>query len=132
MKNKTPKNKVTLETIADSIGKLDLKIGSLDKRLSRKIDDKIDELAISTANGFRDLEMRLTKKIDAVDIRVNSVEIKVDNLEAKLDHTAKNLNTKVDSLDAKIDDLNFYKVRDEVFFLNKRVTKVETKIGIKA
>jgi hypothetical protein len=128
MKKETPKKKVTLETIADSIGKLDVGL----KRLDRKIDDKIDELAISTANGFRDLEIRLTKKIDTVDIRVNAVEVKVENLGAKLDHTRKDLGTRIDGLDAKIGDLNFHKVRDEVFLLTKRVGKIENKVGMKA
>jgi uncharacterized coiled-coil protein SlyX len=131
VKVKTSKKKITLETIAGSIVGLDVKIGSLDvklNKLTKKVDNletNVDELAISTANGFRDIEIRLTKKIDEVDIRVNGVE-------TKLDHTAKALNSKVDSLDAKISDLNFHKVRNEVFFINKRVTKIESKVGMKA
>jgi hypothetical protein len=131
MKTKTPKKKVTLETLASLI------VG-VDKKLSRKIDDKIDELAISTANGFRDLEIRLTKKIDVVDIRVSGVDTRLDFVEKKVDHLDKkitgvetNLGKKIDGLDMKINDLNFHKVRDDVFFLGKRMDKIESKVGMK-
>ncbi len=107
MKNKTTKKKVTLERIADSITKLDI-----------KIDEKIDELAMATAKGFKDVEERLSNKIDGVGTNFN---FKINSVE-------KTLNKKIDGLDSKIDDLNFHKVRDEVFFLTQRVVKVERKV----
>jgi uncharacterized protein YoxC len=106
MKKQTPTKKVTLESIANSI----------------------DDLATATARGLKDVEERLSKRIDGVDERLDGVETKVENLGAKVDHMGRDLGGRIESLNAKFDDLNFHKVRDEVFFLGKRVTKIESKV----
>ena len=147
MATKSTKNKVTLETIAQSIvdlgqkfsnkltssiSKLDIKLSSevdgLDKNLSKKNEDKIDELALAIARGFasvdkkfEDLETRLGTKIDGVDERLSK---RIGDLD-------KNLSAQIIGLDDKIKDLNFHKVRDEVSVLDKRVSRIEVKIGTK-
>lgn len=103
MKNKMTKNKITLETIADSISKLDT-----------KIDQKIDDLAISTAKGFEEVNKRM------------------DNFDIKIDRTEKTLSGKIEGVDRRIDDLAFNRAtKDEVYLLTQRMMKVETKVGIK-
>ncbi|HEY4480033.1 MAG TPA: hypothetical protein VJB58_01000 [Candidatus Paceibacterota bacterium] len=127
MKSSLPKKKsVTLETIASSIEKLDTKftkkfidvetkIGQLDK----KIDDRIEELAISTAKGFK-----------AVDIRFTEMENK---LNAKIDFVERSLSGKIDGVDRRIDDLAITKsTKGEYQILSKRLDQVEAKVGIKA
>jgi hypothetical protein len=140
VKNKILKKKATLETIADSIVRLDVKlskkidgsIANLDKSLSEKIDQKIDELAIFTANGFKDIEERLSNKIGGVEINLNAkIDGVEENLNTRISRVEKNLSAQIVGLDNKIDDLNFHKVRDEVYVLTQRVVKVETKVGIK-
>lgn len=128
MKSKTTKNKITLETIADSIGRLDIGLKKLDTKLSKRIDNletsldqKIDDLALATANGFRDVEKRLSNRIDGVE----------ENLNSKIKSVEKTLSAQIVGLDNKIDDLNFHKVGDEVYVLTQRIMKVETKVGVK-
>jgi tetrahydromethanopterin S-methyltransferase subunit G len=124
MKNQSPKKKITLETIAESIGKLDVKLSERIDKLDIKIDEKIDELAISTANGFNAVNKRIDDLDEKFTRRTDNVEIRIRGMNAEL-------STKIAGLDNKIDDLAFHKVRDEVYSLTKRVSVLETKVGVK-
>ena len=134
MKSSLKKKKsVTLDTIAGSIEKLDAKfsknfetlgqrVGGLDGKiisLDKKIDDKIEELAILTAKGFK-----------SVDLKFNDLENK---LNAKIDFVERSLSGKIDGVDRRIDDLAITKsTRGEYQILSKRLDQVEAKVGIKA
>lgn len=106
---------MTLETIAKSIGDLDVK-------LSRKIEKlgvEIEDLALSTAKGFK-----------SVDLKFSDLENK---LNAKIDYVERSLSGKLDGVDRRIDDLVVTKSqRSDMAKLNDRLSLVESKVGIKS
>ena len=110
MKDKIVKKKITLETIADSIGRLDIGL----KKLDIKIDEKIDSLAMATAKGF-----------ESVDKRFNE-------LDKKVDHVERTLSGKIDRVDRRIDDLAINRATKKEFYeFTQRVVKIETNAGIR-
>jgi len=109
MKNKTTKE-VTLETIANSIAKME-----------SRIDGKIEDLALATAKGFEEVNKKFEE-----------VNKKFEEVNKKLDYTERTLSGKISGVDRRIDDLAFNRAtKDEVYLLTKRVTRIEEKIGVK-
>jgi uncharacterized coiled-coil protein SlyX len=82
------------------------------------ISESINDLAMATAKGF-----------DSVDNRFDELETR---LTSKINSVEKTLSAQIVGLDNKVDDLAFHKVRDEVHALTRRMTKMETKIGMKS
>lgn len=99
MKKGTKTKKITLEAIADLIKTgNDTLSRQITQKLSKKIDDKIDGLAIIVANSFEGMEERLTKNLTE---EIQSVEEK--------------LTTKIEGLGKRIDDLAENKVSKIAF-----------------
>jgi hypothetical protein len=96
------------------------------KTISKKITlesivNSINDLAIATAKGFANVD----KRFESIDERFDGIDVRIDNIDVRIDNMRKDLGGRIDSLDAKIGDLNFHKVRDDMFFLTKRVDKLE-------
>lgn len=98
MKNNTTK-KITLETIANSIIRLNA-------NLSKKIDEKIEDLALSSAKGFQEVN-------------------------EKIDSSERKLISQINGLENRIDDLALNRVKYEDFDpLKNRVLKIENKLNL--
>ena len=104
--------------------KLDLRFGLQEKKFDEKLDEKIDSLALITKKGF-----------DDADIRFNILESRMDNLEQQFKkHEANNfanfdmISRDIRSLQRKLEQ---NPSREEMFDLEKRVTIVEEKVGVK-
>ena len=93
----------------------------------KSISESINDLALAAAKGFESVD----KRFESIDKHFESVDKRFDNLESKMKNVEKTLSAQIVGLDNKIDDLNFHKVRDEVYVLTQRVAKVETKVRTK-
>ena len=81
----------------------------------------LDKLAIMVANGFSGQEKKLTEKIDGVERKLTE---KIDGVEARLSQQINGINNRIDDL-----ALN-RATRDELLLLDKRMIRVEHKLGI--
>jgi hypothetical protein len=87
------------------------------------------ELALMLGKALKDLQERLSAKIDATDARLS---IKIDNVDEKLNTRADSLDKKFTSTNVRIDDLAFNRVKYEDHLkLIDRVDKLERTIGKK-
>ncbi len=85
----------------------------------------IDKLAQMIARGFEDQEKRFTHTLNEI---LQSLNERMDFLESKLDF----LESKLDGINNRLDDLALNRAtRDEVYTLNKRITRIENKLGFK-
>lgn len=82
------------------------------------IAQSINDLAIATAKGFEETNRKIGDGDDRLFKEIKDVE--------------KTLTAKIGGLDQKIEDSNFHKTRDEVYSIEKRVSKIELEVGIKA
>jgi hypothetical protein len=99
MKKKVSKKEMTVEDLAKIVD-----VGF------KNVNKTIEELAGMTARGFRDLDIKLNKKIDDVEERLNH---KIQGVERRIDDLALNRAT-----------------REEVRIMDIRLTKLEKKVGI--
>jgi len=96
----------------DTIEKLAIEMREGFKRTNEKIDEKIEQLAAITANGFRDVYGRidgLEKKMDegfkSVDVRFEQVNGKIDGIGRRIDSEVDQrieLGLRVEKVEAKV------------------------------
>ena len=88
--------------------------------VARLITDSHESLARSVAVGFAGVD----KRFDEVDKRFEAIDTRFDGLE-------KRIGQQIQGLGNRIDDLALNRAtREELLVLNKRVVRIETKLGI--
>ncbi len=97
------KEKITLETLAGMVAK---GFSAQEKKLTDKIDG---------------VESRLTERIDGVESRLTE---RIDGVESRLSQQITGINNRIDDL-----ALN-RATREELTVLDKRVGRIETKLGL--
>lgn len=85
--------------------------------IARLITDSHESLARSVAQGFAGVD----KRFESLETGLNK---KIDNVEARLSQQITGINNRIDDL-----ALN-RATREEFFVLDKRVERIETKLGI--
>ena len=113
MKTTKSKNQTTLEDLRDLILKVDAKVVKVDAKvgdlntkvedlntkvgdLDKKVESSIEQLAVSTANSFKEVNRRL----DIMENRIGGVEIGVGQI-----------NYKMNGVGSRIDDLSDNRVK---------------------
>ena len=105
--------KVTLENLAE---KMDKGFKGVKKHTDKKIDEKIDELALAVAKGFQGVDKRFEK----VDERFDKADEKFRHIDARLG-----------TIEADISEIKKEKVvLDRFEDLKCRVDFIEEKVGI--
>lgn len=90
------------------------------KRLDKRITESYESLARSVAQGFAGVD----KRFDEVDKKFAAVDKKFEGLETRLSQQISGINNRIDDL-----ALN-RATRDQLLVLDKRVLRVEQKLGI--
>lgn len=132
--------KEDLRSIGDLMDrKMDQKFAVFEKKINKNTDQKIEDLARLAAGGFKDVEERLSKKIDVVDEklanRIDAVDEKLTNrigsLHLEMHSEFRKVNEKIDDIEVKIDRIDDRTLKDEnamagdIVDLRKRVKKLE-------
>lgn len=92
----------------------------------------LEALAGMVANGFAEQEKLMTGKIDGVESRLTA-EIKgvETRLETKINGVETRLSQQITGINNRIDDLALNRAtREELLVLDKRVGRIETKLGL--
>lgn len=103
---------------------------SMKKSKSEKV--TLESLAGMVANGFAEQEKKLTGKIDDVEsglmVQISGVETR---LTEKIDGVETRLSRQITGINNRIDDLALNRAtREELLVLDKRVGRIETKLGL--
>ena len=99
-------------------GKINEKINNLDEKLTSKIDESVNSLAIMTAKSFKSIDNRFEK----IDERFNGIENRFENLELGQKKIHQEILNVYDNF-AKKSDLDIS---------NQRISRVEQKLKIKS
>lgn len=90
----------------------------MDKKLPKKENTTIDQLASMVARGFDSLSKDFSGRMDKLDKKIDDVEERLTN--------------KMHGIERRIDDLALNRAtRDEMKILDVRITRVEKKVGLK-
>lgn len=92
----------------------------------------LESLAGMVANGFAEQEKKLTGKIEGVESRLGE-EIKglETNLTEKINGVETRLSQQITGVNNRLDDLALNRAtREELLVLDKRVARIETKLGL--
>ena len=91
---------------------IDEKFDTLEENLNKKIESEINSLAISTANGFREMDRRfeeVDKRFNEIDGRLDSMDVRFDGIDKRLDSMDARFNgidKRLDSMDARFNGID--------------------------
>ena len=107
------------------------------KTIANLITDSHESLARSIAEGFRGVDKRfeeVDKRFEAVDKRFEAVDKRFEEVDKRFEAVDKRfdgIGQQIQGLANRIDDLALNRAtRDELIVLDKRVARIETKLGI--
>lgn len=132
--------KEDLRSIGDLMDrKMDQKFAVFEKNINKNISKEIEDLARMTAGGFKDVEERLSKKIEAVDEKltnqIGAVDEKLTNrigsLHSEMRTGFREVNERIDDIEVKINRIDDRTMKDanvmagDIVDLQKRVKRLE-------
>ena len=125
---------ITLENLAEKMDegfkKVDKRFGEAEIHFDKKIDEKIDQLALAVAKGFNEVDERFNEvdeRFNEVDERFNEVDERFD----KVDEKFGNVNARLDIIETDVKDIKQKMVLSERHNdLKTRVDLLEEKAGI--
>ncbi|TSC68966.1 MAG: hypothetical protein G01um101466_248 [Parcubacteria group bacterium Gr01-1014_66] len=89
----------------------------------------IEQLAGMVQKGFLEMKGEMKGEMKSLSGKVESLEQKVDNLEQKMEVEFAHVNARLDRIAEDISDLP--EIREELHKHDRRITRVERKVGIK-
>jgi len=84
-----------LDTVDKRLDTVDKRLDTMEVKIDKKIDEKVEELAMMVKFGFDEMAERIDNKLDTMleiqDKKYNTLNVRVDNLENRQDKFAEKL-----------------------------------------